>query len=281
MFAFFYYFWSWLLLNLLPLASGDVKDSASYALYQKGIHLHYEVNDLVGAFEAYQLSDQAMTKWDLQHIDFTGMYNDLGVLLYNMREYEAAQIAYEKVLAQNPNHFNALANLAALKAVLGDIMGADLLYERGSQLHQVPIEFMHNYGVHALNTGRKHTSIEIFNDILKVSPTFYQSRTEIAKQLCLQDKMNESYENFELAMRDAADVNDLTFFWQIYFQYISSTPVIFPSKEYMLSFRQFYLYNLYEGNILFPKDSIKRPEVNLGCSYLGYYLIYQGKKAFL
>jgi hypothetical protein len=29
---------------------------------------------------------------------------------------------------------------------------------------------------------------------------------------------------------------------------------------------------------LIPKNVILRPEVNLGCSYIGYYLIYQGNR---
>jgi tetratricopeptide (TPR) repeat protein len=200
----------------------------------------------------------------------------LGVIYFHRREYDHAHDAYQKALVQDPTHLNAIANLASLKASLGDIEGADALYLKGSQLEHVPLEFMHNFGVHSVNTGRKGASLATFEKILKEKPSFYQSRTEIAKQLCLQDKMQESYEHLELALTHAAEAGDTTDFWQTYFVYVTSTPMLFPTAEYVETFRSFYLHNLYEALLMMPKNAILRPDVNLGCSYIGYYLIYQG-----
>lgn len=256
--------------------TSETAKSISYALYQKGIHYQYEVKDIQAAMSMYQEADRSITSWDKDHLDFSGMYNDLGVLYYNFREYDLAQKAYERVLTQHPQHVNAIANLASLKASLGDIEGADALYLRGSQLENVPLTFMHNYAVHLLNTGRREASLIILNRIVESKSTFYQSRAEIAKQLCMQDRMTDSYAQLELALADAAAAEDLTFFWQTYFVYITATPILFPTREYVETFRSFYLHNLYEALTLVPKNALLRPEENFGCSYLGYYLIYQG-----
>jgi tetratricopeptide (TPR) repeat protein len=240
------------------------------------VHYQYEVGDMLAAMAAYQEANKSMTSWHREHLNFTGMYNDLGVFYFNLREYTLSQKAFENVIEKDPTHFNALSNLASLKASVGDVEGADALYLQGSQLEQVPLEFMHNYGVHSLNTRRREASLAIFDRILQTKSSFYQSRTEIAKQLCMQDKMHESYAHFELALADAAAAGDISFFWQIYFVYVTSTPILFPTVEYVETFRSFYLHNLYEAMTLIPKNAILRPEVNLGCSYVGYYLIYQG-----
>ena len=273
-----------LLLASLALVCGvtdpTTEKSVAYSLYQQGIHYQYQKGDMQTAMEVYEKADKSLTAWDREHLDFTGMYNDVGVYHFHRGEYSLAQKAYERVLSQDPQHLNAIANLASLKASLGDIAGADELYLQGSQLQQVPLAFMHNYAVHALNTGRREASLVIFQQNIATSPSFYPSRTEIAKQLCMQDRMQDSYAHLELALAAAAAAEDTAYFWQTYFVYVTSTPMLFPSHEYVDTFRSFYLHNLYEAMTMLPKHAVVRPEENMGCSYVGYYLIYQGECAY-
>ena len=250
----------------------------AYSFYQQGIHYQYTIGDDTSALISYQQADQILSLEDDDTLlpYYYGMYNDMGVLYTTMGQVTHAQNAFEQVLKHDPYHINTISNFAHLKSLMGDLTGAQELYERGSKVPNVSREFLHNYGVMLLNSGNKESSGIIFHQILNQYPNFYPSRKEIAIQLCKQDNMEKSYHEFETAMTHAAKANDLNYFWQIYFEYVSATPMIFPTLSNMESFRNFYLYNLYEANLLTPPNSIMRPQENMGCSYLGYYLIYQG-----
>ena len=264
------------LMTIITVLHSKEPEINSWELYQRGVHAQYEIGDLAAALNAYHAALDSITLRDEGIADYLGMYNDMGVIYLNMKDFKNARWAFENVLQHDPTNLNALSNFASLQASLGNNEAAEDLYRRGFLGKKISVHFLHNYAVHMINTQKDLEGIALFELVLQHNAEFYHSRNEIAKYLCKQDKLNISYSHYEKAMLHAAAANDESSFWQIYFTYIISSPMIFPTCEFLESFRSLYISNLYEALTLMPKNAVSRPEVNLGCSCLGYYLIYQG-----
>lgn len=120
----------------------------SYHYFQEGRHYQYTLNDYEKALASYEKADAIMPCDDNAVHDFSGMYNDMGVLSMSQRSWESAEIAFIKALNINPHLIAALSNLAEIKYAKGDIDEASRLYSTAANLPDVSAELLFNYGIY-------------------------------------------------------------------------------------------------------------------------------------
>jgi tetratricopeptide (TPR) repeat protein len=122
-------------------------EETAYIFFQEGRHYQYTLNDHENALVAYENADAIMPNLHEVLFDFSGMYNDLGVLSMSLRSLESAELAFAKALMIAPKHIAALSNLAGIKYTMGDLDEANRLYDIAVNLPDASSELLYNYGV--------------------------------------------------------------------------------------------------------------------------------------
>lgn len=124
-------------------------------LYNQGKYFQYTLNNENKAIYYYnqiiQLIEEKEEKEDnqdnIKEFDYSGMYNDLGILKERRNDYIGAEIAYKKAIYYSPNFLSALCNLAHIKILKGEIVEAKKLYLKAINSSNVTPEILYNYAL--------------------------------------------------------------------------------------------------------------------------------------
>lgn len=118
----------------------------AYNYYLKGAEAMHKLQNHKAALDFFILADKHMSP--NEKFDYSGMYNDLGILYAEVGNVAMASNSFERALSLNPFFLPALGNHASLKTKLGDFEGAEKIYQQAIMLPNVSPEIFHNYGVH-------------------------------------------------------------------------------------------------------------------------------------
>lgn len=105
---------------------------------------------------------------------------------------DAAIAAYRDVLAADPAHAGALANLASLLRRAGDHDGALALFERATRAVDAPAAAWFNHGNLLQELGRLMEAEQAFRQALERDPGLYQAATHLARVLAQQGHTEEA-----------------------------------------------------------------------------------------
>ncbi len=94
----------------------------------------------------YYLPESAAATIDLNdYIDYSLMYNDLGIIYLSRFQYEEARQAFIRSVYENQYYLPGIVNLASIYQKLGNNEVAEALFEYTSTLPDLPAEYYHNY----------------------------------------------------------------------------------------------------------------------------------------
>ena len=165
-----------------PLSAEECKTECMAQAY----HLYRRTRALVHHFS--QLRPISL------YFDYTGMLNDLGLMLADHNRVDEAVDAYREAIDLSPTNTAALANLASLENVRGNITGAKALYELALASNPTSISVLHNYGIFCHRWGWKDEARVMWTRSIQLEPEMYLSRCNLATMECAAGHMDEAQE---------------------------------------------------------------------------------------
>ena len=123
-----------------------IDESDAFYYYNQGLHFQYTMHDMEQALKAYNMADQVMTDVSMSLFDYSGMYNDLGVLWLSNGDINNAEISFVKALQISSTNTADLTNLAGVKHSLGDLDTSNALYQLAVNQPDATAELLFNYG---------------------------------------------------------------------------------------------------------------------------------------
>lgn len=255
--------------------------------FELGRHCQYILRDNDCALDHY------LSAW--HHLDILGsndasflsqvpgMMNDIGVLLMGIGNLSRAIDAFSYALKLDPTFSSALSNLGGVFIDIGRSGEALALYKRATESAPNRAELFHNtaYCYHSL--GDNVMAMEYWRKALIIDPHLHQTRTDLATTLCTDGAMLQSQLQFEKALSSLikkCPISSSCFssYWLILFQKkLGIVPVIQESTlQRNMKVRDDFIEATSNIIDFFPVDSIIHPLTSIGCSSLGYYLLYQG-----
>ena len=216
---------------------------------------------------------------------YVGMLNDLGLVLMNYGTTEYVYMAcnvFEEGLSISPHHRPILSNYASLLVSLGHYSEGASLYSLATSGEDVPALLLYNYGNFEFNHGSKEKAVELWERVLRQDPTNYYAVSSLATYHCTQGDTDRTLQLYAggLAAFDqnqGAAVEPGPFYWVFVLQnVINVIPMITSSPGHINHIRRTFADNVLGLMGVAPLDSIDAPWKYLGCSSLGYYMIYHG-----
>jgi Flp pilus assembly protein TadD len=140
--------------------------------------------------------------------DDPDVYANFGAFLSNVKQDAiGAEVAYRRALELDPNHSNALGNLANLVAARGDRVGAEELYRRALKNPGIGHEnSSFNFAKFLVNESHDRTyALDILQQGIWANPDSARLQLLYAEQLLLAGRLSESLNEFEEARRKGAD----------------------------------------------------------------------------
>ena len=140
--------------------------------------------------------------------DDPDVHSNYGAFLAGVKQDSIeAEVAYRRALELNPNHANALANLANLVAARGDRVGAEELYRRALTnpgIGQENASF--NFARFLIDdVNDRPYALEILQQGIWASPDSARLQLMYAEQLLMVGRIAESLNEFDEARKKGAD----------------------------------------------------------------------------
>lgn len=254
--------------------------------YEQGRHWQYSVGDEQRALQYYLQAWAALQEEGgavSAAFDVAGMMNDLGILTLNSGNIRQAIGAFEYALEVNPVLPSALSNLAGILVDIGQPHEAVSLYSKAIAVDPVNSALYHNLGYCYHSLGDEPMAISWWRKALDLNPDQRQTRCDLAMALCSEGLIAESQHNFDRALSSVANTCRTydecdSLYWIILFQRsLGIVPVIqYGEQEDNLRTRLLFIQSALHVSREFPANSITDPLSTVGCSSMGYYLLYQG-----
>lgn len=270
-----------LLYNVVFASTGDHLTARHY--YETGQHFQYVSGDISTAVEHY------LSAWRLvgetrkvEEFDFPGMLNDLGILLVKTGDLQGAIEALKQAISISPKFTSAINNLAGILIEMGRSYEALSLYQQAVAYDQRNAELLHNTGYCFYTLNEEDRAIELWGRALEIKPDMYQTRGDVATALCSKGWISESqlaYNEAMVSITKSCNINEkcFSYYWVLLFQKLFGTIPVIQKRtvEENLKVRQGFITSALNVSNIFPADSISDPLLTIGCSSLGYYLLYQ------
>ena len=130
----------------------------------------------------------------------------LAVLTWQQsRTYSDPTILYQATLAKNPDCWMCRNNLGILLRNEGQLQAAIEQYEEALRLRPDYVEAHHNLGNAWLQAGQLPAAIGRYEQALKLNPSYPYAHNNLGRALFLQGKFSESQKAFEAAVRIKPD----------------------------------------------------------------------------
>lgn len=211
--------------------------------------------------------------------DYPGMLNDLGLMLSEIGDVQESIQCYEEALSMSPSMIPVLANLAGLHSSMFNVQEAERLYSQAIQASNGNVSpvLLYNFGVFKYGLNDVTSAVELWSESVRLDSTMYLSLGNLATFDCSQDDLTESRRKYELAIKLALAAGDLPGASSLNLQMkLGVVPVISMSKEHIFVSRQEYALSSGELLTTSPRDSLSDPLKSIGCTCIGYYIIYHG-----
>ena len=211
--------------------------------------------------------------------DYGGMLNDLG-LMYSAKGQlsEAIEVLLDSIKIA-PQSVAPLVNLAGIYSNLNEINLADDLYLKAIQLTkgESPV-ILYNYGVMKFKYQQQDAAKELWEATVRLDSNFTQAWSNLASIQCHKGNYTLSRQYYDTAINVSIARSDYSSIRSLLIEYyLGHVPIISPSETDVSHIRRLYADNVYSLLSLIPSLSLPTdPEDALGCSSLGYYLIYHG-----
>ena len=211
--------------------------------------------------------------------DYGGMLNDLG-LMYSAKGQlsEAIEVLLDSIKIA-PQSVAPLVNLAGIYSNLNEITLADDLYLKAMQLTkgESPV-ILYNYGVMKFKYQQQDVAKELWEATVQLDTNFTQAWSNLASIQCHKGNYTLSRQYYDTAINVSIARSDYSSIRSLLIEYyLGHVPIISPSETDVSRIRRLYADNIYSLLSVIPPLSLPTdPEDALGCSSLGYYLIYHG-----
>lgn len=209
--------------------------------------------------------------------NYVGMLNDLGVILKSYGHFSQAKDVYYEAIEMEPTLIPLLVNLAGMESEENPAV-AQSLYERAiEQSGSAYPEIFHNYGILMYKANIKDKAQQLWNKAVQLDTRMYLSVSNLATLECERGYVQNAQRLYQEAINTAHTLNEGFKAWSLIFQKgAGGVPMISDSTDHVRSDRTNYISNLINIILNSPKNSIPKPFEAIGCTSLGYYLVYHG-----
>lgn len=119
-----------------------------------------------------------------------------GVILQNTDRPDDAAAAYRKTLQYNPEHIQALENLAVALVDLGDDVQGEAVCRQVLKLAPHSVIAHQNLGTLLVGRGRRKTALEHFDQVISLDPANAAARSKRYQMLLSLGRFQEGYRDF-------------------------------------------------------------------------------------
>ena len=151
---------------------------------------------------------QAVLHRNPEHTD--ALFN-LAALMTAIGEYDAAATMYDQVLVLVPDDSNTLSNLGNLMHAQGRLEEAETYYLRAIQIEPDLAAAHVNLGNIRMNAGRAEDAVQSFEQALAIDPSLAQAHNNLGAALHALDRVDEARHHLSRALQfdpDSADAHN-------------------------------------------------------------------------
>jgi tetratricopeptide (TPR) repeat protein len=128
-------------------------------------------------------------------------YNNLGVALTDLGNYDEAIEQYQKALQIKPNYPNALANLGLTLAKQGKVQEGIVQFFKALELKPKDYKTLSNLGVALITQNRYKEAISYLSEALEISPHYAEAHNNLGVALQRQGRVQEAVDRFLFALQ--------------------------------------------------------------------------------
>jgi tetratricopeptide (TPR) repeat protein len=263
--------------TISPSVRGVRDHRSNRYCHPKAIELYLEARNAAVSGNAGSAGSAGSAGRMLLQADYLGMLNDLGLMLSDHNELDAAAAIMYEALDIDPTMFNVLINLATVENNRGNTEATQLLFEKALSIQASPALY-HNIGVVAQGNQQTEYAVTLWEEAVRLDPAgMYASRTNLANDQCNKGHLEKSQAMFDSAAKHASDHNDVQSYWSIQLQKAAGLihPII-RDGNIIEDLRDKYVDAMKRVLDKAPRDIIATPLHAIGCGCLGYYIIYHG-----
>jgi predicted TPR repeat methyltransferase len=124
-------------------------------------------------------------------------YSNLGIVLQDRLELDAAAAAYRRAIAVDPSHANAHSNLGVVLRAKGEPAEAEAAYREAIRIDPGHCDAYHNLGVLLNAQKRPREAALCFSKIITLRPKHPEARRLLALAHCTLGEVDKAVEIFE------------------------------------------------------------------------------------
>jgi predicted TPR repeat methyltransferase len=172
------------------------------AFYNSQGNVFRRLNRLESAIKSYQKAIELKP-------DYTGAYNNLGLMHYQQKDFTLAKDAYSKALELSPNFVNALLNSAILCAHLGELEESREKLERAFELDAHNPKILGQLAQVYLSLNEPKKALIFFDEKLKTMPEDANTYYDIGLCLLKIEEYSDAIKSLEMALALQSPADDL------------------------------------------------------------------------
>jgi tetratricopeptide (TPR) repeat protein len=144
--------------------------------------------------------------------------NNLAVIFTNLKNYQKARACYEKAIKINPNYADAHNNLGIIFEKLGDLQKAKECYERAIEINPNYADAHYNIGIIFNELGDLQKAKECYEKAIEINPNYTEAHNNLGvvfRKLGENQKAKECYKKaIEINPNHSAAHNNLGVIFQ-------------------------------------------------------------------
>jgi protein O-GlcNAc transferase len=125
---------------------------------------------------------------------------DLGVILFNNRQYDEAIVNFRKALELNPNHIHACNYLGSAFYNKKQLNEAITYYNKAIQINPTDPSAYINLGIFFQNTKRHEKAIDCFKAALRFNPNLYQAYDYMGLCFNMENNFEKAIESYQSSL---------------------------------------------------------------------------------
>ncbi|MFQ5602273.1 MAG: tetratricopeptide repeat protein [bacterium] len=185
------------------LTDAMVIDSTKHEAHKKLALIFLQTNQTDKALTVYKLLLQKSPK-DLN------LLISMGNLYYSQNKYPEAIIILEKVLTLEPDHRDALANLALSYDALGESEKSEKVYQRAVAANPLDRDLIFIYGVHLFKKNQFSRAIELFERVLELNSDDFSAISNIGNAyLGLAENLRKKLKQPAVQSKSPAEIRNI------------------------------------------------------------------------
>ena len=106
-------------------------------------------------------------RMNLNHVD---AHNNLGIIFFNLGEYQKAMSCFKKAIQIQPNYVAAYYNLGNVHKETAENQKAINCYEKAIQINPEYVDALNNLGIIFFKLGEYHKSVSCYEKAIRINP---------------------------------------------------------------------------------------------------------------